>query len=62
MPWISVPYSDERRTALSDKFEVKGIPTLIVLKKNGEVATKAGRADVQTDFVDAFTKWISLVE
>eukprot|EP01015_Nassula_variabilis_P033811 TRINITY_DN819_c0_g1_i2.p2 TRINITY_DN819_c0_g1~~TRINITY_DN819_c0_g1_i2.p2 ORF type:complete len:144 (+),score=37.39 TRINITY_DN819_c0_g1_i2:127-558(+) len=62
MPWIAIPYNDSRRLQLSDQFDVKGIPTLIVLKKNGEVATKAGRADVQAEFVDAFTKWLDLVE
>jgi hypothetical protein len=31
---------------LNMKFEVAGIPMLIVLKKNGDVITTNGRADV----------------
>ena len=31
------------QTRLSTKYEVKGIPTLIMLNKNGDIMTKDGR-------------------
>lgn len=36
-PWLSVAYSDPQREALADKFAVRGIPRLCMLKPSGEV-------------------------
>ncbi|XP_035691951.1 tryparedoxin-like [Branchiostoma floridae] len=51
MPWLAVPYSDRQKKAeLSDKFGVKGIPTLVILKADSaEVVTKKGRDRVMKD-------------
>lgn len=62
MPWLSIPFNDQRIELLTKTYEVKGIPTLLVLKKNGEVATRGARLDVQLEFNDAFNKWLELVK
>lgn len=36
MPWISIPYGDSRNRRLVEAHDIKGIPILYVLKKNGE--------------------------
>lgn len=55
MPWCSVPYNnDEKRRDLSAKFEIRGIPSLIVLDgvdasvvdKDGRTTVASGRGDV----------------
>lgn len=38
MPWVMVPYADAaRRNALSRRFGVIGIPTLVIINPEGEV-------------------------
>jgi nucleoredoxin len=38
MPWKALPYADrERKGALSKKFKVSGIPTLVILDASGSV-------------------------
>ena len=47
MPWLAVPFEDkDTKAALSEKYGVRGIPTLILLDKTGAVVTKAARAKV----------------
>lgn len=46
MPWHALPYSErELKNTLSGKFEVQGIPTLVVLDGSGNLVTKDGRAE-----------------
>ena len=46
-PWLALPFSDrKRKDDLSQKFEVGGIPSLVILSPDGEVITKDGRAKV----------------
>eukprot|EP00441_Pelagodinium_beii_P034580 CAMPEP_0197635188 /NCGR_PEP_ID=MMETSP1338-20131121/11074_1 /TAXON_ID=43686 ORGANISM="Pelagodinium beii, Strain RCC1491" /NCGR_SAMPLE_ID=MMETSP1338 /ASSEMBLY_ACC=CAM_ASM_000754 /LENGTH=283 /DNA_ID=CAMNT_0043207191 /DNA_START=36 /DNA_END=887 /DNA_ORIENTATION=- len=47
MPWLAVPFADHgRKGALSSKYEVQGIPSLIVLDAYGNLVTAEGRAQV----------------
>jgi len=47
MPWCTLKYEDRSlKETLSDIFEVQGIPTLILLKGNGDVITTNGRSAV----------------
>eukprot|EP00437_Effrenium_voratum_P006707 CAMPEP_0181436370 /NCGR_PEP_ID=MMETSP1110-20121109/20816_1 /TAXON_ID=174948 /ORGANISM="Symbiodinium sp., Strain CCMP421" /LENGTH=141 /DNA_ID=CAMNT_0023559939 /DNA_START=41 /DNA_END=466 /DNA_ORIENTATION=- len=48
MPWACVPFSDRaKKEELAGKFDVKGIPMLVVLKPDGTVACANGRGAVQ---------------
>lgn len=44
MKWLTLPYRGEAANALNEKYKVSGIPTLVVLKSNGELLTRDGRA------------------
>uniref|UniRef100_A0AC34F9R3 Thioredoxin domain-containing protein n=1 Tax=Panagrolaimus sp. ES5 TaxID=591445 RepID=A0AC34F9R3_9BILA len=46
--WLYVPFGDKNIESLSEKFGVSGIPALIILKPDGTVITKEGRAAVQS--------------
>ena len=37
MPWVALPRGDARLAKLAKKFEVKGVPRLIILKPDGTV-------------------------
>merc|ERR1712194_100571 len=43
MPWLAIPFGDELKERLGKQFEVKGIPCLIVLNKDGSEITRDGR-------------------
>jgi len=50
MPWLALPFEDRaRKEKLSKKFQVKGIPTLVLLKSNGDLITLDGRSAVSGD-------------
>ncbi|KAK6165992.1 hypothetical protein SNE40_022789 [Patella caerulea] len=50
MPWLALPFGDQRADTLSEKFDVTGIPNFLLLDgKTGEVLTPLGRAQVTKD-------------
>lgn len=49
MPWLALPFDQQRYKALSSHFEVSGIPTLVVLSPEGKVITTKGRAAASAD-------------
>ncbi|MBU0677231.1 MAG: redoxin family protein [Verrucomicrobia bacterium] len=57
MPWLAVPFKSKVRQALKDKFDVRGIPTLVVVNAKGETLTKSARGDVTSKGAAAFDKW-----
>merc|ERR1719498_1618211 len=58
MPWLAIPFSDRAtKDKLSKTFKVGGIPTLVIVDKNGEVVTTKARGDVMSDAEGANFPW-----
>uniref|UniRef100_A0A7S0UU34 Thioredoxin domain-containing protein n=1 Tax=Polytomella parva TaxID=51329 RepID=A0A7S0UU34_9CHLO len=50
MPWMAIPFDDtSRRQSLARRFNVSGIPALVLLSPTGEVLNTNARADVASD-------------
>eukprot|EP00658_Telonema_sp_P-2_P067440 TRINITY_DN56358_c0_g1_i1.p2 TRINITY_DN56358_c0_g1~~TRINITY_DN56358_c0_g1_i1.p2 ORF type:complete len:178 (-),score=31.99 TRINITY_DN56358_c0_g1_i1:207-740(-) len=50
MPWLAVPYSDRAlKERLNQYFQVSGLPTLVLLDRDGSVIIKDGRSRVLAD-------------
>lgn len=50
MPWLAVPHGDKRGAALMQRFNVQGIPSLVLINGvTGEVITTDGRRCVMAD-------------
>jgi len=50
MPWPSVPYSNTiLRQNLTECFNVRGIPYLVLIDYNGNIITENGRAEITED-------------
>ena len=61
MPWMALGYTDSRNKVFKQQFGVTGIPTLVILNKNGEVVTYEGRGDVQSLREDCIEEWKKIV-
>ncbi|XP_021346337.1 nucleoredoxin-like [Mizuhopecten yessoensis] len=59
MPWLALPFVDrEKKNALSKKFKIQGIPTLVIVDaKTGEAITDKGREQVGSDPEGAMFPW-----
>jgi len=58
MPWPSVPYTDiTLRQDLTECFNVRGIPYLVLIDNDGNIITENGRAEV-TDDPDGLVKYL----
>merc|ERR1712227_1030342 len=59
MPWLAFPHGDQRIKALNKKFEVNGIPWVVVLDKQGNLVMNEADTDVPQG-PEAFKKWLAL--
>lgn len=57
MPWLALPYGDKHIKDLKNKFNVRGIPKLVILNSSLDLITENARADVTSSGTSAFDKW-----
>lgn len=61
MPWLALPWEDPRISLFVEKYGIKGFPNFIILKKNGDIATKNGKNDVINEDTKAFNQWLTII-
>lgn len=49
MPWLAIPFGDSRIEYLNSRFEVEGIPSLVLVDDKGEALRKDLRSIVTSD-------------
>ncbi|CAK9312912.1 unnamed protein product [Citrullus colocynthis] len=54
MPWLAIPYEDETRQDLYRIFDVKAIPTLVLIGADGKTSSENGRGLVSLYGAEAF--------
>lgn len=54
MPWLALPFGDPRKSSLSRKFKVQGIPTVVALGPTGRTVTTEARALIMEHGPDAY--------
>ena len=58
MPWLALPFAArDKKNALSTKFGVRGIPTLVIIDAEGNTITKDGREAISGDPTGAKFPW-----
>ncbi len=62
MPWIAIPDGDKRIAALLENYRLEQIPTLYVIKPDGECVSTRGKQDLLEEGSDCFVKWVQLAE
>ena len=56
--WLALPYNSELGASLKSRFNIQGIPALIVCKRDGKVITKDGKGEIQRAGTDAMRQWL----
>ena len=57
MPWLVIPFGDERVRSLNARFSVRGIPRLVVVDGSGRVLSNDARGDVASKGAAAWDSW-----
>jgi nucleoredoxin len=57
MPWLALPFGDSHKAQLANKFNVTGIPKLVIIDAQGKLITENGRGDVSNKGSEAFNAW-----
>lgn len=61
MPWPSIPYTNiNLRQELTECFDVRGIPYLVLIDSNGNIITENGRSEISED-PDGLVKYICFI-
>ncbi|XP_041358645.1 nucleoredoxin-like protein 2 [Gigantopelta aegis] len=58
--WLLIPFDDPAQESLINKYSIRNIPKLVVIRSNGEVITMNGRKDVQDKGIVCLRNWLSL--
>jgi nucleoredoxin len=60
MNWPAVPHDSPLREQLQQKYEIQGIPSLVIINDQGELITSEGRSEMgDGDASGVLNKWIS---
>lgn len=54
MPWLALPFGDERKASLSRTFKIDGIPSLVAIGPTGKTVTKEARDLIMVHGAEAF--------
>ena len=57
MKWYAIPHGSPAVIELNKKFEVRGIPSLVIVDPKGNTITKNGRGDVSGNPSGALASW-----
>ena len=59
--WLALPYNSKLCASLKSRFNIQGIPELIVCKHDGQVITKDGRGDIQRTGPEGMRQWLTQI-
>ncbi|XP_031378309.1 disease resistance protein TAO1-like [Punica granatum] len=54
MPWLALPFGDQRISSLLTKLEIRDVPELVALGPNGQIITKEGRSLLEAYGMDTY--------
>ncbi len=60
MPWLALPFNNERCQKLKAHFDITGIPIFVVVdSQTGELVTMRGRKDLHEKSYGSIEDWVS---
>jgi len=57
MKWPAIPYDSEKRRELSGRFNIRGIPALVIIDDQGNLITDQGRRELGNNPRQAIRDW-----
>jgi nucleoredoxin len=57
MKWYTMPHGSDAAKSLKKKYEVRGIPSLVIVSADGKTITKNGRGEVTSNAKGAIKNW-----
>jgi nucleoredoxin len=57
MKWPAIPYDSEKRRELSGRFNIRGIPALVIIDDQGNLITDQGRRELGKNPRQAIRDW-----
>lgn len=58
MPWLALPFESRNKDNLAKKYQVRGIPRLVILDAQGKVLSDDAREAVMAKGAKAFQDWL----
>ncbi len=58
MPWIAVEFGNDSIPKIKSEYQIRGIPTLLIFNKKGEMIDREGRKTVCLNPNGAYNSWI----
>ncbi len=58
-PWLSLPFKDARLAGIAKRFEVKGVPRLIIVKPDGTVIASSAVDKVKNEGPGAIEEFLA---
>jgi len=55
--WLAIPWGSQLAAMLKSKYNVSGIPALIVVKPDGTILSRDGRSDVHRKGTMVYQEW-----
>ncbi|XP_013791809.1 nucleoredoxin-like protein 2 isoform X2 [Limulus polyphemus] len=55
--WLAIPFQSGASSNVKAKYNITGIPALVIVKKDGTLISKNGRGEVQSLGPRAFQNW-----
>jgi len=59
MPWLAVPHGGDKAVALAERYDVRLIPTLIIIDREGNTISMNGRGDLAVKGAAAYDDWLA---
>jgi nucleoredoxin len=59
MPWLALPWAGDHAVDLTRRWDVRWVPTLIIIDRAGHTLSWDGRADINAKGVQAYDDWLA---
>ena len=59
--WLALPYNSKLCASLKSRFNIQGIPAVIVCKNDGQVITEDGKGEIQRAGPEGMRQWLTKI-
>ncbi|CAF97179.1 unnamed protein product [Tetraodon nigroviridis] len=60
--WLALPWSDDYKNELKQRYKITAVPKLVIVKESGEVITDKGRKQIRDRGLACFRSWLDAAE